>query len=196
MAKRKNRFEKVDLKTVREELRKNVDYLRNINVEAIEDEIDYITIAGGTQKPSIISSIEQKLNSFMVLTKASIEQLKYIVEADDQITLGSQDMLDFLKSYLIDMENYFKSRNPTSMSTRYKEVTCTNAKGKPYVVKLIGANVPTQLTTRTKILEIILQSQILVSQIENFQQEEEKEAKGGGDISFHMLQIIKNNART
>jgi hypothetical protein len=186
MAKKKNPFQNLDLQQVKIELTRNVDYLASIQVEELQDDItDNVTAQGGVI-PIVETSIEQKLDSYIVLIKDSVDQLKYITDIEQEVSVFVDTLLQKLKKHMKEIQDYFEKRPPESLCVRNWVMEKTNKKtGYTYQIKKLVANVPTQIKTRSRILKIILELQPKVATIEEAKGEE-LSIRGGKEVPWLM----------
>ena len=187
---KKNTYTKVDLDLVRDEIISNVNYLASIDLSKLDDEIKWVTLATGQTAPKITTSVEEKLNSFSNLLKDTIEQLKYVIDSQKEVTATDKLLLIKLKGYLDLMEMYFKNRPIESLVDRVHEEIKTSKRGTTYKVELMAANVPQQINNRSKIFKHILTSKPLISQIEDFSNSVEIEAKGRQILSYRLKKVL------
>lgn len=190
MAKRKSLYKDTDFKNVKKEIEKNIVYLKKQTIESFTDDLDWNTTSNGGRILIVVASIEQKLNSYITLIKDSIEQLSYIV-AGEGVTDFVVNNLQVLKKMLERMHKYYDSTPPDKITTREYYEERTSKSGKTTKLKRIAANIPTQLTSRSKIQKIILQLQPEINSLENTIQEE---IQLRGDKEIPLLYKLLNYA--
>ena len=134
MAKKQNPFQSLDLGQVKIELERNVNYISLFVLEEIEDEFTWNTTANGGMQPVVTTSIEQKLDSFIVLLKDSIDQLKYITDIELSVSEFVSELLTKLESHMREIQDYFDKRPPESLTERELITSYENAKGKTITV--------------------------------------------------------------
>lgn len=186
MAKKKNPFQSLDLAQVKIELTRNVEYLSSIDIEDLQDDITENITSNGGVVPIVESSIEQKLDSFVVLIKDSVDQLKYITDIEQEVSEYVDTLLQKLKIHMKEIQDYFEKRPPESLCVRNWVTMKTNRKTKhTYEMKKLVANIPTQIKTRSKILKIMLELQPKVAMIEEAKGDE-LTIRGGKAIPWLM----------
>lgn len=194
MAKKKNPYQNLDLNFVKKELQKSVEYLSTINIEKLDDDIETVVNVRGGSSPTVISSIEQKLDSYVVTIKDSIIQLRHITSLEQEVSPFVEDLLIKLEKHIEHIESYFHARPLESIQNRDHFIPMTSARGKEYLARIIAANIPAQIKSRSKFLNIILDIKPIISNIKEAKAEEIK-TRGGGEIPVSLLEFIKKHAR-
>lgn len=194
MAKKQNPYKNLDLDFVKGELTKNVNYLSTINIDKIDDEIQTVVNVRGGSSPTVISSVEQKLDSYIVTIKDSITQLKHITGIEQEVSEFVETLLIKLETHIDKIEKYFHARPPETIENREHKIPMVSARGKPFVATIIAANIPAQIKTRSRILNIILDIKPIVENIKEARAEEIS-LRGGVDIPVSLLKFIKKHAR-
>ena len=125
MAKKESIYKNLDLKQVKLELKKNVEYLGVISIEEINDDIDSYPDFRQVEVPRIVASLEQKLDSYIVLIKESIEQLHTIMRIEQEVSNEMGFLLDQLEEHMKAIELYFERRHPETIENRVHELFLT-----------------------------------------------------------------------
>ena len=206
MAKKESIYKNVDLKQVKRELTRNVEYLSTVNIETINDDIEEVTDFRGIPTPKIIATLEQKLDSYIVLIKESLEQLHTVMRIESTVTEDMGELIESLEEHMKLIETYFESRPPEEIQLREHIVSVTrmkkNKKGDyvevTSIARLIAANIPAQIKTRVKIQKIILGLLPVLNDLREGRKDQ-KLLRGGGEMSPAMkLRLMRKekNART
>lgn len=190
MAKAKNPYQNLDLEFVKGELTKSVNYLAIIDIDSIDDEIETVVNVRGGSAPTVISSVEQKLDSYIVTIKDSITQLKYITSLEGEVSTFVESLLVKLEKHIFYIERYFLARPLSKIKNREHLIPMVTVKGKPYTARIIAANIPAQIKSRSKFLNIILSIKPVVSGIKEARTEELK-TRGGAEIPVSLLDFVK-----
>lgn len=191
MAKR-NPYKNLDIDSLKRELLVNIEYLSSININALDDDIEIVTLATGSVAPSIVSSIEQKLDEYIMLIKDSIDQLNHITYIEQEVSEFVEKLIDKLEKLVLDLEEYFHRRPPGSTKLREHRIEMKSKRKGTYYVRKIAANIPTQNKNRSKILKIILQLKPIIQQIREMK-EDEKLLKGNKEFPFSMMDFMNIN---
>ena len=190
MSRKKNIFKNLNLKAVRQELYRNVEYIDSVNLELLNDEIEFSLTATGGLVPKVTTTIEQRINSMIVLIQDSIQQMKHIVESegmDDFI----QDLLDSLKDKIKEFQIYYASRPPTTLKNREHVIKRKTKAGKEYDVKILAANVPSQVTYRSKTLKIITELAPIIATLDEVESEEFQRKGTIKELPTRLIGILK-----
>ena len=195
MAKKDSIYRNVNLDVVKRELIRNVDYLMTISIENINDDIREYKDFREVMVPRIIASLEQKLDSYIVLIKESIEQLHTIMKIEMEVTEEMGVLLDHLENHMKSIETYFEKRPPEEIIEREHTITTIKKKKDnktgeyteyPSITILLAANIPTQIKYRAKIQKIILGLLPIINDIREGRKDP-KLLKGDKDYPIAML---------
>lgn len=191
---KKNPYKNLDLEFVKKELTKNVRYLATITIDEIDDDIEVVVNTRGGSAPTIIASVEQKLESFIVMIKDSIVQLKHITSIEQCVSEFVEGLLEKLEEHIIQIENYFRARPPETIRNREHLIPMETSKGRQYYARMIAANIPAQIKTRSKMLNIILDIKPIVEGIKEARAEE-MSLRGDVDIPVSLLAFVKKHTK-
>ena len=163
-------FTSLELDLIKAELDKALDEVYRTNFDQLEDEIAYRTNMSGLMQPYIISSIEDKLNSTILVMEDSTEQLKAIKNRE-----GFNEFLtfncDIIQKKVNQLQEYYRYKTNSEIEHRFKEYVHTTAKGKTINIKLEACTKEQQIKTRSSIQRKILK---IVTNIELIRQENDK----------------------
>lgn len=173
---KKNVYKNLDLTSTKVELSRNIGYLSTEDIHTLNDDIEVVQTATGP-RPSIIASIESKLDSYIVVVKDSILMLSSIISIENEVSDFVLNLIEKLETHLLDIEKYFEQRPPELIENREHFVTMykKNRAGEriEYSVKIIAANIPTQIKNRSKIQKIILELKPVIASIKDAKLEEQ-----------------------
>jgi hypothetical protein len=181
---KKNLYSGAELSGIKSELDKALTELALLPIETSEDEMDWRSGVNGTRTPYIISSIEDKLKTAMVVISDSIEQLK-VVQQEEKFSDFVESKVFILETKLRQIQDYYESRTYSEASHRFLEKDYIGAKGKVIKLRLEAATKDTQVKTRSTIQKQILK---LIPAINALKSEkgEEKQAKGNKGIPLSL----------
>lgn len=166
MAKRvNNSYKSLDISQVKEELNKNIRFLSSVDITSISDDIEWETDFRGIQTPKVETSIEQKIETYILNVKDSIEQIQYIINQEKEVSLEVNEKLDIIQEHLSIVKNHIDSLNPNDITPRFFTMWLTSKKGVPYEVKKIAANKTKQHTFRQKIGKIVRELDPIIESI-------------------------------
>jgi hypothetical protein len=148
VAQKKSSLTGINLELIKEEVSKNIEHIESANILDINDDIDFVPTQTGGTVPRVTTSIEQKMSSYVVLVKGSIDQFKYIVEVEQQVTSQSEILITRFKKILQNIRDYYKTNSQETISNREHLIERTSGKGKTYALKVLAANIPTQIVSR------------------------------------------------
>lgn len=183
MSKIKTVFIGAEMDLIKVELDKALDAVYYTNFFELDDEIAYRTNMAGLRQPYIISSIEDKLNSVIVVLEDSTEQLKAIRNVD-----GLTDFVE-MRSAMIqkkvkDLQEFYRNKTYAEIAHRFKEYSFTNSKGKLITIELEASTKEQQTRVRStiqkKILKILTNIELILAEAEK------KRLIGGAEIPERM----------
>lgn len=187
MAKKNNIYKNVELSTVKMELSRNVGYLSTVDISTLNDEIE-IVHSGQGPRPTVVASVEAKLDSYIVLIKDCITMLVTITTIEGEVSEYVENLIIKLEEHVKDIEHYFENRPPDSIQNREHFIEMESKKGYVYTIKIIAANIPTQIKNRSKIQKIILELKPIIASIKEARAED-KLLKGDKDIPPGLLHL-------
>lgn len=191
MAKKTSVYSNVELDQVKEGLIRNVEYLSTIDINTLEDDYKIMADFKGSPVIRITTKLEEKLDSYIVLIKDSIEQLHSIMRIEAKVTPEMGDLLDKLEVHMKEIEEYYNNRPPSTVVDR--EIFTTefverkNKKtGETFSVAVdvtaLAANIPTQIKHGSKVQKIILGLLPIINDLREGRKDP-KLLRGGQDLS-------------
>jgi len=181
MAKKTSVYSKVDFKTLKNELFGTMKYLSTEKVnDSLEDDIDWKINQKGGVNPSVVSTIEKKIETQMSTIDTCSKILKVIFEKEGLSELVKTG-IETLTSKLEEIEAYYAERPISEMSKRY--VTKTFSTGKP--ITFMASSREDRIASRTRVLEKIFKVKPLVTELDSLK--EEVILKGGYEIPESMM---------
>ena len=176
MAKKNNVYKSLDFSVIKQELLNTMSYLETIDVEKIDDDIEFKATARGGIAPSIVSSIENKLKTCIILIFDFVSQLEVLYKTEG-MTPYIADLIDSIKEKMEELQKYYLKRHPKTLSHR-KAIYTSPKSGKK--VTFLAATVQDQIKCRSDIQKKILQ--ILPKLSSLLEAKKEINIKGGSDI--------------
>jgi len=182
MAVRKsNIYSKVNFQTLEKELRDTIGYLESEKVdETLEDDIDWKQNQKGGVSPSIVSTIEKKIETQMNTIDTCSKILKVLFEKQglsEFIKYG----IETLTSKLEEIETYYSERPISSINKRHKSMVFGNGK----LVTFLACSREDGINSRTKVLEKIFKVKPIITELESMK--EEVLLKGGSELPESMM---------
>jgi hypothetical protein len=164
---KKNIYSGANFEEIKLELDKALSELALLPIEKATDEKEERTGINGMKTPFIISSIEDKLKTAMVVINDSTEQLKVIYNEEGMTDFVSRKLY-IIKAKLDQIQEYYKSRTYSEIKHRFyiETVTKFTSKGpKDIEIKLPAATKEDQVKTRSNIQKQILRVIPILNQI-------------------------------
>lgn len=181
MPKKTSVYSKVDFRTLKNELFSTMKYLAAEKVDdKLEDDIDWKINKKGGVNPSVVSSIEKKIETQMSTIDTCSKILKVIFEKEG-LSDPVKTAIETLTAKLEEIENYYAERPISEMAKRY--VTKVFSTGKP--IQFMAASREDRINSRTRVLEKIFKVKPIITELENMK--EEVILKGGYDIPESMM---------
>lgn len=173
-------YSKVDFKTLKNELFGIMKYLSAEKVdEAMQDDIDWKINKKGGVNPSVVSTIEKKIETQMATIDTCSKIIKVIFEKEGLSELVKTG-IETLISKLDQVENYYSERPISEMEKRYAS---TIIGGK--TITFMASSREDRINSRTRVLEKIFKVKPLLAELENLK--EEVLRKGGYEIPESMM---------
>ena len=188
---KKNIYSAADLNKVKEELDKALSELASLPIENAIDEMDWRSGINGTQTPYIISSIEDKLKTAMVVIQDSVEQLK-MIHTEEGYSYYVETKLYIISEKLAQIQDYYEKRTYSDVSHRFleNEVTKLTAKGpKTTKLRLPAATKEEQTKTRSMIQKNIFKLLPVINALKTTSGEE-IQLKGKKDIPTSLKGLL------
>ena len=174
-------YSKVNFKTLKNEIFSIMKYLVATKVdETLEDDIDWKFNKKGGVNPTVVSSIERRIETQMAAIETCSKMLKTIFEKEG-LSEDVKMAIETLTEKLDQIENYYSERPISEMKKRY--VTKVFSSGKP--ITFMASSIEDRIFSRTKVLEKIFKVKPLVTELENMK--EEVILKGQGEMPESMM---------
>lgn len=185
---KQNAYTSLDFEQVKKQVGEFLEYLQSLTIEKLEDEITWTSTANGGMMPTVVSSIEDKLKTAIVVLYDIILQLK-VIHKNEGITPELEYFIDISRSKVSEINDYYKKRPLKEVSHRYQTVSGgVTAKGKEKILTLRCATKEHQIKTRSDVQKKVLQILPELGQLETLRKEFNQ--KGGGDIAPSLIGII------
>lgn len=172
---------------VKEELNKALSELATLPIEEATDDMEVKSGINGTKTPYIISSIEDKLKTAMVIIVDSVEQLKVIHSEEGYSNFIASKLL-IIETKLGQIQDYYKKRTYSEITHRFYEsdYTTYSARGPKVIkLKLEACTKEMAVKTRSTIQKQILKLLPVISALKS-EQGEEKQTKGNKGIPLSL----------
>ncbi len=181
MAKRTSVYDKVNFKTLKNELFSTMEYLSSEKVnDELEDDVDWKFNKKGGVSPQIVSTLEKKIETQLNTVDTCSKILKVIFEKEG-LSENVVKAIDTLTLKLEEVESYYSGKPISEMQKRY--LTKVFSKGTP--ITFMVASREDRIASRTRVLEKIFKIKPLITELENMK--EEVILKGGHEIPESML---------
>lgn len=174
-------YSKVNFKTLKNELFNTISYLSHEPVnDELEDDIDFKITQKGGITPSIVSTMEKKIETQMSTIDTCSKILKTIFDKEG-LSEVVKNSIEILTNKLQEIEDYYASKPISEMNKRYKTMTFANGKD----IKFMVISREDRIISRTRVLEKIFKVKPLITELENLK--EEIILKGGYEVPESML---------
>lgn len=164
MAKKSSIFSVTQVELLKKELLGVVKYLQAMNLEAIEDEIDWKSTKTGAMMPTITSTIERKLSTSVAVIKQSSEIIKSVYSTEGLTDL-LQTQIDITAQKLQELNKFFFNKDLNTITTRYVDIKIPDKKGGFKIMKSVAATTEDQIIARVRITDSIQKIIPLVDEI-------------------------------
>jgi len=184
---KKSIYSEAEYSDVKEELDKALTELETLPIEEAVDDMEVKSGINGTKTPYIISSIEDKLKTAMVIIVDSVDQLKAIHSIEGYSNFLS-DKLSIIEVKLEQIQNYYKKRTYSDINHRFYEADYSTFSSKgPKVIKLKleACTKEMAVKTRSTIQKQILKLLPIIAALRS-EQGEEKLTKGNKGIPLSL----------
>jgi hypothetical protein len=185
---KKNIFSIGDLAKIKEEIDKSLSELAGLSIEDATDEMDWRSGVNGTKTPYIISSIEDKFKTAMVVIIDSVEQLKVIHTEEGYSKYVASKVL-ILENKLGQIQDYFEKRMYSDVSHRFLEKEHIGARGKVISLRLEAATKEEQVKTRSTIQKQIFRIIPMLNTLKSVSGEE-IQIKGKKDVPISLKGLV------
>lgn len=173
-------YSKVNFKTLKKELEGIRGYLQFEKVDdTLEDEIDLKPTKAGGLAPSVVTSLEKKIETQLTAIDTSSKILKVIFEKEGLSELV-KNSIETLTAKLDEIELYYESRSMSDMKTRF--VFYEGSKGR---IRLLANSREDRIVSRTRVIEKIFKVKPIITELDSMK--EEVILKGGYDIPESMM---------
>jgi hypothetical protein len=189
MAKKQNVYGSLDLDVIKKEMEGIMQYLQSLIIETLADEIRWTSTSTGGMAPSIISTIEDKIKTSIIVLYDFVSQLEVIVK-NEGISDFVIEHIDNIRLKMNEIQNYYLQREPSSLVHRYETIKVGENKktGRDKIATIKCATKEQQIRTRSEVQKKILQILPKLGQLESLKKE--IQIKGGTDIPPSLIGYI------
>ena len=181
MARKVSIYSKVNFTTLKNELFSTISYLSSEPVnDELADDIDWKIAKKGGVTPSIVSTMEKKIETQINVIDTCSKILKTIFDKDG-LSDTVKNAIETLTNKLEEIENYYASKPIGEMTKRYTSMTFANGNDITFMV----ISREDRIMSRTRVLEKIHKVKPLITELENLK--EEVILKGGYEVPESML---------
>lgn len=185
---KQNVYTALDFEQVKKQVGEFLEYLQSLVIEKLEDEITWTSTANGGMMPSVVSSIEDKLKTAIVVLLDIVLQLK-VIHKNEGITEDLEHFIETSRSKVNEINDYYKKRPLKEVNHRYTTVSGgITAKGKEKILTIRCATKEQQIKTRSDVHKKVLQILPELGQLETLRKEFNQ--RGGGDTPPSLIGII------
>lgn len=173
-------YSKVNFNTLKKELEGIRGYLQSEKVDdTLEDDIDLKPTKNGGNAPTVVSSLEKKIETQLGSIDTCSKILKVIFEKEGLSDLV-KNSIETLTAKLDEIELYYENRPISEMQKRF--VFYEGSKGR---VRILANSREDRIASRTRVIEKIFKIKPLITELDNMK--EEVILKGGYDIPESMM---------
>lgn len=181
MAKRTSVYSKVNFTTLKNEIFSIMKYLDSAKVDdTLKDDIDWKFNKKGGVNPTIVSTIEKKIETQMSTIDTCSKMLKTIFEKEG-LSEDVKHAIETLTEKLDQVELYYSQRPISEMEKRYVTEIFSSGKSITFMV----SSVEERIMSRARVLEKIFKVKPVITELENMKQE--ILLKGGYELPESMM---------
>ena len=176
-----NTYAKVNFTTLKAELLSIMEYLSSeVADDSLKDDIDLKITKKGGVTPSIVSTIEKKIETQMNTIETCSKILKVMFEKEG-LSDTVNHSIETLTKKLDEIENYYVERPIASLTKRHTSQVFGNGK----TINFLACSREDRINSRTKVMEKIFKVKPLISELESMK--EEVLLKGGSELPESMM---------
>ena len=169
MAKKANVFNQESYQDLKQELNNIVEFILDFDIESTEDDIEWKPTAKGGIAPSVVSTIEEKVKTLLMIIEQSARILKSLHEKEGmnpETSYNIKAVVNKLKTV-----QYFYKQTPIKEVTHRKitKELGRDKKGNPKFIEFLVATRDKIIQARSSMLEKILKIMPLIEEIESYE---------------------------
>jgi hypothetical protein len=185
MAKKKNVYNQLQYDKLRREIDTIINFIETLDVENIEDDIDWGVSSSGKVIPTIISTIERKIK-ITVSTIAECGSILLLINEKEGLTPYLESRIFLIKNCLESIQTYYERRPVDAIDNRIIEYQSGKRKdGSPIHIKFIIASRFSQISERMSINKKVLEVLPIMNKLESLTVD--VDVKGGKEVPESML---------
>ena len=174
-------YSKVNFTTLKSELFNTIEYLSTERVnDELPDDIDWKVNKRGGVNPTIVSTLEKKIETQMNTIDTCSKILKTIFDKEGLSDIVKKS-IETLTIKLEEIEDYYAAKPISEMTKRYTKMTFANGKDITFMV----ISREDRIMSRTRVLEKIFKVKPLITELESLK--EEIILKGGYEVPESMI---------
>lgn len=161
MGKKKNIWSSVDIGKLEKEISASIEYLENLKVFDMVDDINFSAIP----RPQVISTIEKQILTALKAVGSSANMALAMFEKNG-LTLFIEHMMETTISCLKEIQSFYEEKPISKIEHRYVIGTTYDKKGLPKSLKVLAISKEDQIAYRIMITEKILAILPVIEEIE------------------------------
>ena len=167
MAKKNNVYNQLQYDKLRKEIDTIINFIETLDVENIEDDIDWGVSSSGKVIPTVISTIERKIK-ITISTISECGNILLLINEKEGLTPYLESRIFLVKNCLESVQSYYERRPVDSIIDRIVEYTSGRRKdGSPIELKFIVASRFSQIQERMSLNRKVLEILPLINKLEN-----------------------------
>lgn len=161
MAVKKNLYASVDIEKLEKEISSHIEYLENLDVFNIADDINFNAIP----RPQVISTIEKKISTALRVIQSSANIALALYDKHG-MTPFIEHLIFTTTGCLKEVQDYYEGFPISKIQHRYAEGITYDRKGNPRTAKVMANSKEDQIASRVMITEKILVILPLIEKLE------------------------------
>ena len=183
--KKSNLYSSVDYNSLQKEVKSILQYLDQLDIENISDDLEWKITAKGGVAPAIISTIEKKiLTSLKVIQQCS--RIALAMNDKEGLTPFLEGMIFTVVNTLKNIQGYYNNR-PIALIEHRKltKESGKDKKGNTKSITFLCASREDQIQARSRITELVLEILPLIEKLETVQST--SSLRGGKEIEESLM---------
>lgn len=186
--KKNNVYSALDFDVMKKEMSSIMKYLQSLEIEKLIDEVKWSSTQNGGMAPSIISTIEDKIKTAIIVLYDFVSQLE-VISKTEGISEFLLKHIDNIRNKMNEIQEYYLKRDPVNIEHRFEIIQAgTKKNGEPKILTIRCATKEQQIRCRSDVQKKILQILPKLNQLESLKKQ--IVLKGGGDTPPSLIGLI------
>lgn len=189
---KKNIYSTSELSLLKREIVGIIDYLQSLDLNSIQDKIEWRTVGAGGLLPGVISSQEEIIETVIGEIKRSTDIIMAVFEVEGMTDI-LQTQIDITLQKLSEVQEYYFQQLPKDIEPRILKIPAGfDRNNNPKIVTVIAATQEKQIKIRGRITKNIME---VIPKVDIIKTYNNSSVRGGAEATPAMKRFERRRAQ-